>query len=96
MTICYKLIGQPHFFASRSGFFSSVGNYTTEAEHEAAFAKAGIGENSPNKDSAHYDVRLCPWFRERSIPQGGTANATLSPTVFLRNSMPPSFGVHSV
>ena len=40
----------------RSGFFSSVGNYKTEAEREAAFAKAGIGENSPNKDSAHYDV----------------------------------------
>ena len=40
----------------RSTFFSKVGEFKTEAEREAAFAKAGIGENSPNKDSAHYDV----------------------------------------
>lgn len=40
----------------RSAFFSKVGEYKTEAEREAAFAKAGIGENSPNKDSVHYDV----------------------------------------
>ena len=40
----------------RSAFFSKVSEFKTEAEREAAFAKAGIGENSPNKDSAHYDV----------------------------------------
>ena len=42
--------------ANRSAFFSKVGEYKTEAEREAAFAKAGIGENSPYKDSEHYDV----------------------------------------
>lgn len=40
----------------RAAFFSKVGEFKTEAEREAAFAKAGIGDNSPNKDSAHYDV----------------------------------------
>ena len=40
----------------RSSFFSKVSEFKTEAEREAYFAQNGIGENSPNKDSAHYDV----------------------------------------
>lgn len=40
----------------RSAFFSKVSEFKTEAEREAYFAQNGIGENSPNKDSAHYDV----------------------------------------
>lgn len=40
----------------RSAFFSKVSTFKTEAEREAYFAANRIGENSPNKDSAHYDV----------------------------------------
>ena len=40
----------------RSAFFSKVSEFKTEAEREAYFAQNKICENSPNKDSAHYDV----------------------------------------
>ena len=40
----------------RSAFFEKVATFKTEAEREAYFASNSVGENSPNKDSAHYDV----------------------------------------
>ena len=66
--------------ANRSAFFSKVGEYKTEAEREAAFAKAGIGENSPYKDSEHYDVeKLLADGAVGRIRSVQATNITLSP-----------------
>lgn len=42
--------------ASRSDFFSRTGDFKTQAEREAYFAKNGIGGDGPYHDAKHYDV----------------------------------------